>query len=138
MRNHLERIVGLSCHRVDHHLTAVAHADERILVLDHLLDAEAVTRVIVERPPDLTTGVAKQDLALVRANEDLATFKPAMRRVVLRDVTVFFLVDCARLQSQILILLLEVLVGLFTSDEQHVRLEATELDFQASGMARRM
>jgi hypothetical protein len=64
-------------------LTLVAHTDERILVLNHLLDAEALSRVVIQGFFDFTIVCAKQDLALVCTHKDFASFKPAMSSVIL-------------------------------------------------------
>ena len=66
--------------------------------------------------------LADYNLTLVRSDKNLTIGHPAVRRVVLRDVTVLFLIDLPRLESHIhtLILLDEVLVGLVTGDEDHI------------------
>ena len=101
-------------------MAAVTHTNERVLVFDHLLDAEPITWVVVERSSDFTCGVAQQNLTLVCANKNLATIEPAVGRIILRNVAVLLLIYCACLQGQIVVLFLEIFVCLLTSDKQNI------------------
>ena len=69
-----------------------------------------------------SSWLADNNLALVRSDQNLAIGHPAVRSVVLRDMTVLFLIYLPRLKSHIhaLVLLDEVLVGLVAGDEDHI------------------
>ena len=94
----------------------VTDTNETILVLNHLLDAEAFTWVIRKKFLYIALHVALQDLALVSTDQKFA-IEPNVSCVVLRYVTVLFFVDDFRLQRQILILLDEVFVGLLARNK---------------------
>lgn len=97
-------------------MATVTDANERTFVLDHLLDVEAFTRLVRKRSFEFTGRLAVQDLSLVGTDKNSAAIEPAVSCVVLRDVTVFFFVDCACLQRQVLIFFHEVLICLFASN----------------------
>ena len=81
----------------------------------------------------LSSSLADDDLALVRSDENLAIGHPAVCRVVLRDVTVLFLVHLPGLESHVhtLVLLDEVLVGGVAGDEDHILVHVREADLSA-------
>ena len=71
-------------------------------------------------------------MTLVCADKDLAIIKPAMSRIVLRDMTVLFLCNCTLLGSEILIFPDKVLIGLIASYEDYVLLNCAETDLSAN------
>ena len=58
MCNHLERVALLSCIRVNHHLATVADTNKSVLILNHLLDAEALSWLICKSTPYLAIVAA--------------------------------------------------------------------------------
>ena len=61
-----------------------------------------------------------------------------MRRVILRDMAVLFLLNLTHLGSQSLILLDEVLVSLVSGYEHNVWVHVAEGDLSADGVSRRV
>lgn len=116
-------------------MALVTDANEGVLVLDHLLNAEAFAGVVIQRTLDFSVGLAKEDLTLVGTHEDLSAFKPAVRRIVLRDVAILLLVHGSAMEGQVFILPHKVLVGGVARDKEDVGVEATELNLSAEGMA---
>ena len=84
--------------------------------------------------------LADYNLTLVRSDKNLSIGHPAVRRVVLRDVTVLFLVHLSRLERHIhaLVLLDEVLVGGVAGDKDHILVRVREADLGADWVHRRV
>ena len=85
-------VVWLTSRDVDHELALVADDYEAFRVCHDLLNVETVAWVVIQRPFHFTVVFAENHLPLVRADQNPAIGHPAMRRIVLGDVTVLLLV----------------------------------------------
>ena len=101
---------------VDHHLALVTHDNESLGEGHDLLNIETLSWVVIQRASHFSTHVTEEDLTLVGAHKDFALGQPAVRRVILRNVAVLFLLNLTHLEIQVLVLLDEVLVGLISRD----------------------
>ena len=88
----LIRVVWLTSRDVDHELALIADDYEAFRVRHDLLNVETVAWVVIQRPFHFAVVFAENHLPLVRTDQNPAIGHPAMRRIVLGDVTVLLLV----------------------------------------------
>ena len=119
-------------------MTFVTDDDKSFGVGDNLLDAEAVTWGVLEWLSDFSVRITHDELTLIGTHKDLAIGQPAVRGIVLRNMTVLFLSDCFHLVLQVVVLLHVILVGLVSSDEDDIGVDRAETDLSSNWVPRSM